>query len=116
MPSVLVKGNRVVGEAIARRLTSPRGQLVDDPNYGFALSEFVNADLTPTDLVRIQASVQAECVKDERVFSAVATVTLATTAAGAVLIATIVVTTATGPFLLVLSVNDISAEILQVTP
>lgn len=112
MPSVRVTGNRIVAEAIARRLITPRGRLVDDPNYGFALSEFVNADLTPADLAQIQAGVQAECVKDQRVRSATATVILA----GAVLIATIVLTTGNGPFTLVLSVSDVSAQILQVSP
>lgn len=112
MPSVLVKGNRVVAEAVARRLITRRGQLVDDPNYGFALTDYLEADLPPAELARIRAGVQAECVKDERVSGATATVTLA----GAVLVVVIVLTVATGPFTLVLSVSDVNATILQVSP
>lgn len=112
MPSVRVTANRIVGEAIARRLITPRGRLVDDPNYGYALSEFVNADLPAGELARIQAGVQGECVKDERVSTAKATIVLA----GAILVATIVLTTAAGPFTLVLSVDDVTATILQVSP
>lgn len=112
MPAVLVKGNRVVAEAIARRLITRRGQLVDDPNYGFALTDYLDADLTPAELVRIQAGVQAECLKDERVSGATSTVTLA----GSVLIVAIALTVAAGPFTLVLSVSDVSATILQVSP
>lgn len=112
MPSVMVKGNRIVAEAIARRLITPRGGLVDDPDYGFDLSEFVNADLTPGDIARIQAGVQAECLKDQRVSGASSTVVVA----NGVLIATIVLTTASGPFTLVLSVSDVTAQLLQVAP
>ena len=112
MPSVLVKGNRVVAEAVVRRLLTRRGQLVDDPNYGFSLTDFLEADLTPSELARIQAGVQSECLKDERVFGVTATVTLA----GAALVVVIVLAVATGPFTLVLSVNDVTATILQVSP
>jgi phage baseplate assembly protein W len=112
MPSVTVKGNRIVAEAVARRLITRRGQLVDDPNYGFALTDYLEADLNAADLARIQTGVQAECLKDERVSGATATVTFA----GSLLVVTIVFTTSTGPFTLVLSVNDVSATLLQVAP
>lgn len=112
MPAVMVTGNRIVAEAIARRLTTPRGGLIDDPNYGYDLTDFLNDDLSPTDVARIAAGVQAECVKDERVSSAVATVTLT----AGVMVVTIALTTANGPFTLVLSITDVTVSILKVTP
>lgn len=112
MPAVMVGGNRVVGEAIARRLTTPRGQNVGDPDYGFDLTVYLNADISTADISLIQSGIDAECVKDERVLSATSTVTLV----GTVLIVSIMLTLATGPFTLVLSVNDVTVQILSVGP
>lgn len=112
MPATIASGNRVVGEAIARRLITRRGGLVSDPNYGFDLGEFVEADLSPRDLALVSSGIVAECKKDDRVVSAVATVTLAI----GVLTAQIALTTGGGPFTLVLAVSAVSAPLLQVTP
>lgn len=67
MPAVLVSGNQVVAEAIARRWQTPRGRLIDDPSYGFDLSDYLNDDLAPADLARIGAQAAAEAAKDQRV-------------------------------------------------
>ena len=109
MPAVMVGGKRAVGEAIARRLTCPRGQNAGDPDYGYDVSQFVEADLTQTDLSLMQSNIDRECEKDERVLSAASTVTLA----GGVLIISVVLTLATGPFTLVLSVSDVTTQILS---
>lgn len=112
MPARYVTGNRVVGEAMARRLSTDRGGLISDPTYGYDLTAEMDDDASPSDLAAIAAQIQAECVKDQRVLAAVATVTLA----GGVLIVTIQVTTAAGPFTLTLSVDQVSVQILKVTP
>lgn len=112
MPAVLVSGLRVVGEAMARRLQTPRGGLIDDPNYGFALSEYVNDDITPADLANIKANTLAEAQKDERIISATVTVVLAS---DGLLVTTIKAQTSSGPFKLVLSSSDVTTQILQVT-
>ena len=104
-PARMVSGNRAVAEAIARRLQTPRGGLIDDPNYGYDLTAFLDADITAPVLASIQSQVNAECVKDQRVTSATSTVTL--TVAG-LLIVTIALTTAFGPFSLVLSVSAVA--------
>lgn len=113
MPAVMVSGFRCIGEAIARRLQTERGTLIDDPNYGFALTDYVNDDLTARALARLQNQVETECTKDERVTSAVASVVLTT---AGVLTTTITLTTAAGPFTLVLAVGDVTVEILRVSP
>lgn len=45
-----VTGNTLLAQALARRLITPRGGLLDDPNYGYDLTQFLNADIGPTDL------------------------------------------------------------------
>ena len=115
-PAVYVSGNRAIGEAIARRLSTVRGGLIDDPTYGYALTEFLNDDLSTGDIARIQANTQAECLKDERVAEADVTVSLVGTTLGV----SIQVTTVTGQtFALVLSVAEVAVnpvQILSVTP
>jgi phage baseplate assembly protein W len=109
-PAVLVSGNQAVAEAIARRLQTPRGGLIDDPNYGYDLTAFINDDLTTPQLASIQSQVSAECLKDQRVRAAATTVTFFS----GVLIVSIVLTTATGPFTLVLSVSAVAANPVQI--
>jgi phage baseplate assembly protein W len=111
-PGVFVTGNRAIGEAIARRLQTPRGGLIDDPKYGYDLTDFVEADVSPADLARIQSNVAAECAKDERVAAATAKIVL--TSAG-VLLATIELEPVGGePFSLVLSVSDVAQSPVQI--
>lgn len=112
IPAIVVSGNRVVAEAIARRLQTPRGGLLDDPTYGFDVTDFVNDDLTAGDFARLNAGIQAECLKDQRVL----TTDVSTSLVVGVLIVTIVVGTAAGPFTLVLAISDVTATLLQVTP
>jgi phage baseplate assembly protein W len=104
LPSVQVSGNQVVAEAIARRLQTPRGGLIDDPNYGYDLTAWLNADVTPAQIASIQSSINAECTKDERVSSAASSVTFLSGA----LIVSVLLTTAAGPFTLVLSVSSLA--------
>lgn len=111
MPAVLVSGNQVVAEAIARRWQTPRGGLVDDPSYGYDLTDFLNDDLGPNDLARIGAQAAAEALKDQRVRGAVVVVQLV----AGVLIVNATITTANGPFSLVASVSDVSVQLLKVS-
>ena len=94
---------------------SARGGLIDDPNYGYDLVGFLNDDVTPAQIASIQSNVNAECTKDERVARAASTILFT----GGVLIITIVLTTALGPFTLVLSVSQVAANpvtLLSVSP
>ncbi len=109
----MVSGFRVVGEAVARRWLTPRGRLIGYPNYGFDLTQFVNADVTARDLPAIKAGAAAEALKDERVTSADVSVSLAV---DGILSVSAVLGTALGPFTLVLAVSDVTIQILQVSP
>ena len=101
----------LLAQALARRLTTPRGRLIDDPNYGYDLSQWLNADVGPAELAQIQSQAQAECLKDERVQSATVLVTFIQN----VMLVTVALVTASGPYSLVLSVSALTTQLLTVT-
>jgi hypothetical protein len=113
MPSYMATGNQVVAEALLRRLGTTRGQLIDDPNYGYNVMDLVSDDLGPKDIAYAQQQIAQECLKDERVSGA--SVTLVLSVAGLLTIS-IFVTTAAGPFKLVVSVSATSVTLLLVSP
>lgn len=107
----VVTGNRVVAEALARRLMTPRGRLIGYPNYGYDLTQFVNADMSERDLIAMQAGIKAECEKDERVESASVASVLRS---DGLMTVTINVVGAKGPFSLVLEVSAVTVKLLEV--
>lgn len=109
MPSTMATGFRVVGEAIARRWQTPRGGLIDDPNYGTDLTDSVGDDLDKASLSRLAHSAGAEAEKDERVLSCDVTITLL----GELLMVAGRVVTGLGPFQLVVSVDRVTVTLLQ---
>lgn len=62
-----VEGFELLGEAIVRRLDTPRGSLPDDPSYGISLSEYLNRGTTATGLREIASKIRGELRKDDRV-------------------------------------------------
>lgn len=114
-PSVMVSGFRVIAEAIVRRWSTPAGGLIDDPTYGYDITDAIGDDLDQNGIATIENALAAEAEKDERVLSCSATVTLDTTGK---LTVVGLFTTAQGPFKLVASVQQIGANLtlLQVTP
>ena len=108
----LQSGLRNLGEAIARRLQTPRGSLFYAPNYGTDIRAWLNEAMTTDDLFRAKVAVEAECEKDERVLSADAEVVLNRTLQTLTLRLTL--TTAAGPFRLVLSVDQVTVTLIEV--
>lgn len=105
-----VSGRRAVGQAIARRLVTPRGGLLDDESYGYDLRQLVGEALRPGDLATVQAEIADQCRMDERVDDVAVAVTLA--ASGALRVELTIATETLGPLRLVLAVSAVSAEIL----
>lgn len=64
-----------VVQAVLRRLTTPRGKLIDDPDYGFDVRQFANRAATNVELRSIGDQCRGEAVKDDRVFDATITAT-----------------------------------------
>lgn len=105
-----VTGRTLLAEAISRRLSTFRGTLIDDPDYGFDVTQYVNDDIDARTLGELAAGCDAEAKKDERVLDSSTTATLA----GGVLILAMSLRDLAGPFRLTLSVSDVGVQILQV--
>ncbi len=97
----------LIGQRTARRLTTPRGALGlinDDPSVGFDVRQFINAKLSPGQISAAQTQIKNEVLKDEQVLSADVRITLAQS----MLTINVQMTTAEGPFLLTLNVEDLT--------
>lgn len=102
-----VSGFRNLGNNIARRLQTPRGSLPWAPNDGYDVRALLSEGFT--DLSFIISAIEAEVEKDERVLSCSASYSFS----GSRLILTLSVSTAAGPFTLVLGVDALTVEILN---
>jgi len=98
-------------QAIVRRFQTRRGTLVDDPDYGLDVTDWVGKRTDTAQLFAWQQALQGEVLKDERIQSARARLTL--TPQGGLRF-TLALATAQGPFLLTLQVSDLSIELLSV--
>jgi hypothetical protein len=110
----LASGQKNLGNAIVRRLSTPSGSLArigGDPEYGFDLRDKMNASWTAAELAALGAQVEAECRKDERVEGA--TVTARHDLRTSTLVVDIQLQSAAGPFALVVQVSDVGIEMLQ---
>ena len=58
-----------LGEALIRRLTTRRGSLPDDPDYGIDVAAFCNKGMTRQDLLALEGEIGSELRKDDRVQS-----------------------------------------------
>jgi phage baseplate assembly protein W len=110
-----VTGLANVAQALYRRIITTRGALIDDPAYGFAISNLVDDSQTARQAAVIASSIDAEFEKDERVLSSTTEGRFERDKGAAWrYIAASVVTTADGPFQLVLAVSQVTVEILQI--
>jgi hypothetical protein len=101
-------GRTALGEALCRRLSTPRGGLFYDLDYGFDLRAFLSAAAPARGFIESQAA--AECLKDERVLDAEpADVEFV----GDSLTFRIVITDADGPFRLTVLANALTVQLLQ---
>lgn len=62
----LVSGGQLLAEACYRRLTTERGSLEDDLEYGFALHLLLGAEVTDADLMSFRGRIEGELLKDDR--------------------------------------------------
>lgn len=59
----------LLAEAAFRRITTKRGQLEDDQEYGLAISDLLKSNVTDADLLVVEARIADEIRKDERLES-----------------------------------------------
>lgn len=100
-----------LGNALCRRLITPRGSLFYDPNYGIDVRDYLKAGFTPSRLASLRSEITAEVLKDERVQSA--DVSVAVNQQAATMTITIVVDIASGPFELMIGVDSLTVELLS---
>ena len=110
-PSYMASGFQVVGEAIARRWSTSSGELIDDTDYGYNVTDLVGEAMSVSQIAQLNEALAHEAEKDERVLACSVVVTFASGA----LTVTGQVTTAQGPFKLVLGVSSVSPPTLQVS-
>jgi hypothetical protein len=106
-----VSGRTVLIQSQLRRIASPRGTLIDDPDYGSDVTRYCNDDIDPRDVGSIAAEMDAEFVKDERVKSSTTTATLDDEGG---LTTNSEIEDLFGPFSLVLSISKVTVKVLEV--
>lgn len=66
---------RAIGEATVRRLSTARGTLDDDPDYGLDLRAYLNRGTALQEIADLAGAVRNEITKDDRIESATVTAT-----------------------------------------
>jgi len=109
----VVDGKTALMQALARRLTTPRGALWYAPAYGYDVGAHVNSG---TDVAVIEAAAEAQILDDERVDDADVTITISQPdpgiTAGQRWDMTLRITTAEGPFEFTLAVDAVTGALL----
>jgi hypothetical protein len=103
---VLRMDRQALSEALLRRLTTPRGSLFYDFDYGFDLRQFLSAPAPQPGYLEMQ--VRTEVEKDERVEG----VDVQSSFVGETLTVQLTVTDGDGPFNLTLEVTQLTVEFL----
>jgi len=106
----LAKSVRNIGNALARRLTTPRGGLFYDGNYGIDVRSYLNAGMTSGQISQVQADIAAEVSKDPRVENPIVTVTTDLPAASMSI--TIACEIADAPFEFQVAVSALTVELI----
>jgi len=106
-----ISGQDVLAQAIYRRLTTPRGQLIDDPDYGIDVRSFLSRGVDAGKLREIEGTIRQEVLKDERVANVTAKATIDYKTYS--ITVSLIVTTGDGPFRLVFSITADTVEFLK---
>jgi hypothetical protein len=111
-----VNGLKNLGNALCRRLQTPRGALAfigDDPDYGLDIRSIVGMSMTDREVSQWQTAIAHECEKDERVASA--DVALQFEFDTQTLTITINITTADDTATLVLTATSVTVDLLRIS-
>jgi hypothetical protein len=114
----MASGLQLVAESVYRRLTTTRGTLFggdDEANFGLNLEDVIGQVTTPSAAAALPGQIEAELQKDERIESVTATVVPVISGPSTSWTITIAAQTALGPFLLVLSVSEVTTQLLGIT-
>lgn len=112
----LISGARPIAETLARGLMQPHGQLVDindTARAGRDLRKYLSKRLTKLTLLQMRQAIELEARLDERIDSVV--VDLSFDQSTNKVTVKLTVTSAEGPFDLVLAVDKVSVSVLSLT-
>jgi phage baseplate assembly protein W len=98
----------MLGQALLRRLSTPRGTLAFAPDYGTDVRQWLGEGLSLAQLQQIGDEVEAECLKDERIGGA----TVRAAYAEGELRLQVALSTSAGPYALTLRVDSLTIEAL----
>jgi hypothetical protein len=98
----------IIAQYGARRLITPRGAVLDDPDFGFDLRSYCNRGVTTQDLRTLQTRCSAELLKDERLLAASVEITLQQPSGLSVKAQLTPADPALSPFAFVFAVSDVS--------
>jgi phage baseplate assembly protein W len=107
-----VSGVDLLAQAIQIRLSTPRGSVIDAPDDGIDLVDYLSRDMTSGDVANLSGVIESEILKDERFSSAKATVDASKLRSASELSIALAVQSGAGPFQLVLGVSDAGVAIL----
>lgn len=109
-----VTGARLVAESDYRRLTTPRGSLRDDLDFGEPLNQLIGTASTSSQVAALPGRIQAELMKDERHASVDVVVTATTSGPVAMYVVDITGNTADGPFTLTIAASAVTVTLLGI--
>jgi len=107
----VISGKRVVAEAIVRRWTTPQGALFFDENFGRDVRDLLGQATSPQTLFALKNALVAQAEEDERVAEISVDVSLDVRSRKLLIRGEIA--TADGPFTLVVSISDLSVDLLS---
>lgn len=109
-----VSGLRVLAESIYRRLITRKGELIQDPEYGFPIADYLGSTTSPAEIARLPGLIRQAFASDERIEAIDTNVTETDLGGGEVAwdIA-LDVFSGLGPFRLVVRVSDVTVELLE---
>lgn len=107
----VIEGEDVLIESFYRRLTTPRGSLITDPDYGTDVRSMLQQGITAADLGAIEGRIRSELEKDERAEGVEVSVSPSSDAQ--VVTGSIVGSYGPGPFRLVFTLTADTVELLK---
>jgi hypothetical protein len=108
----MVSGVQMLIQAILIRLSTPRGSVIDAPDDGICLSDYLSRGLTPADVAMLAGTISQEILKDERFTRADAKIDSSNLVSADELSISLDVDSGLGPFQFTLLVNKAGAAVL----
>jgi len=111
-PLTVVDGTLGLGQALLRRITTPRGALWYAPDYGIDVRAYIN---TTTDPRVIEQAIESELLNEERIDDVTATLTVVSGSQltdGQSWSIALAVETDEGPFAFTLTIDLVTSTIL----